>query len=241
MGEKGYNMSISVKKLGKSIIYKAVQPVISKSVLPNATRQDDAYKEASVKTEMVINKLATSIRRKGPAPIRPTAEQSKAIQETIEWKRLHRNMEAGQRQKSMAEIMADPTFTNHPDRNPPTPASKVSSAKFDNDGRIIPQAGQWYHFIGEDYWIMYENTATYIMTPDDFGTIKHFCVRIERDVIGNVMMTPLSLGRFYDVLNSSPSIKNLQSAGYKWERLTLKELDAFGSPDFENVIPLFEK
>ena len=91
-------MSISVKKLGKSIIYKAVQPVISKSVLPNATRQDDPYKEASIKTEMIVNKLTTSIRRKGPEPFRPTAKDVEKIASTPEWKKLHRSMEAGQRQ-----------------------------------------------------------------------------------------------------------------------------------------------
>lgn len=235
-------MSINVKKLGKSIIYKAVQPVISKSVLPNATRQDDPYKEASVKTEMIVNKLTTSIRRKGPQPFRPTKAEIKAIESTPEWKKLHRSMEAGQRQKSMNELMGDQTFTNHPERDAtPTPASKVSSAKYDANGSVIPQSGQWYFILAQDYYIMWEGNQTYFMSRDDFGTIKHFCTRIERDAIGNKTMMPLSLGRFSDVLNSAPSLDDLQKAGYKCERLTLAELNAFGDSDIENAIPLFAK
>ncbi len=88
---------------------------------------------------------------------------------------------------------------------------------------------------------MWEGNKTYFMSRDDFGTIKHFCTRIERDAIGNKTMMPLSLGRFADVLNGQPSLDDLKKAQYKFERLTLSELNAFGNSDIENAIPLFGK
>lgn len=238
-------MSMTYKKISVIPTNTAIKQ--AREVQSAADKQaHDNYKEREIQAAMAVNKLTTSIRRKGEKPFRPTTQDVKRIESTPEWKKLHRTIEATGRQMSMAELtskLSQEGVMRNPDQDrlPPTPASKVSSAKYDANGSVIPQSGQWYFILAQDYYIMWEGNQTYFMSRDDFGTVKHFATRIERGPIGETQIVYASLGRVFDILNSQPSIEDLQKAGYRWERLTLAELQAFGDSDIENAIPLFAK
>jgi hypothetical protein len=237
-------------KKGHSMTYRKISVIPTTAAIKQSRQiqsavdkaKHDEYHEAEVKAEVLMNKLSTSVRKQSAKPVRLNKQQVEAIKATPDWKKTH----SVYTEKSMRELMSQPGFARNDDDNrnmdAPNQGSVITSAKYDDQGRILPQSGQWYNFVNQNYRLMLEGDKVYFMSNDDFGTLKYLYIRIDQSPIGGVrnVICP-SIGRFFDLLNSQPSLDDLKKAGYKTELLRPAELLAFGNPDFENSIPIFSK